>query len=66
MIGTAKPKNAKGTLLRTVKIYLRWAKTIFAAVFLTTISSLIAVAIPYYVVGKDIEQQLGQLIGNKN
>lgn len=46
---TAKPRNAKGTLLRIVKIYLRWAKTIFAAVFLTAISSLVSVAIPYYI-----------------
>jgi len=44
----AKPKNAKGTLLRIVKIYMRWAKTIFAAILLTVISSLISVAIPYY------------------
>jgi ATP-binding cassette subfamily B protein len=46
---SAKPKNAKGTLLRIVKIYLRWAKTIFAAIFLTVISSLVTVAIPYFV-----------------
>ena len=45
----AKPKNAKKTLLRIVKIYMRWAKTIFLAMFLTVISSLILVAIPYYV-----------------
>lgn len=44
-----KPKNAKATLFRIVKIYMRWAKTIFAAVFLTVISSLVSVAIPYYV-----------------
>ncbi len=46
---TAKPRNAKGTLIRIVKIYMRWGKTIFAAIFLTVISSLISVAIPYYV-----------------
>ena len=46
---TAKPKNAKGTLLRIVKIYMRWAKTIFLVMLLTVISSLIAVAIPYYI-----------------
>jgi ATP-binding cassette, subfamily B, multidrug efflux pump len=45
----AKPKNAKGTMLRIVKIYLRWAKTIFVAVLLTVVSSLISVAIPYYI-----------------
>jgi ATP-binding cassette subfamily B multidrug efflux pump len=46
---TAKPQNARGTLIRIVKIYMRWAKTIFAAIILTVISSLITVAIPYYV-----------------
>lgn len=46
---TAKPKNAKGTLIRIVKIYMRWAKTLFFAIFLTVISSLISVEIPYYV-----------------
>lgn len=45
----AKPKNAKGTLMRIVKIYARWGKTIILAIFLTVISSFISVAIPYYV-----------------
>lgn len=45
----AKPKNAKGTLIRIVKIYMRWAKTIIGAIVLTVISSAISVAIPYYV-----------------
>ena len=44
-----KPKNAKGTLLRIVKIYMRWAGAILTAIFLTAVSSLAAVAIPYYV-----------------
>ena len=48
-VPTEKPRNAKGTLLRIVRIYLRWGKAIFAAVFLTVLSSLISVAIPYYV-----------------
>ena len=46
---TEKPKNAKGTLIRIVKAYMRWAKIILVAIFLTAISSLISVAIPYYV-----------------
>ncbi|WP_297424895.1 ABC transporter ATP-binding protein [Clostridium sp.] len=46
---TAKPKNTKGTLLRIIKIYMRWAKTIFVAVIFTIISSAISVAIPYFV-----------------
>jgi ABC-type multidrug transport system, ATPase and permease components len=46
---TAKPKNTKGTLMRIVKIYMRWAKAIIAAIILTIFSSLISVAIPYYV-----------------
>ncbi|MDZ5252174.1 ABC transporter ATP-binding protein [Clostridium sp. LIBA-8841] len=45
----AKPKNAKGTLLRIIKIYMRWGKTIFLAIFLTVISSIITVSIPYFV-----------------
>jgi len=49
----AKPKNAKGTLMRIVKIYMRWAKMIFLVMLLTAISSLISVAIPYFV-GKTI------------
>lgn len=48
-VPTEKPKNARRTLLRIVKIYMRWGKTIFAAIFLTVISSLVSVAIPYYV-----------------
>jgi ATP-binding cassette, subfamily B, multidrug efflux pump len=46
---TAKPKNAKGTLLRIIKIYMRWAKTIFIAILLTIMASVVSVAIPYYV-----------------
>ncbi len=46
---TAKPKNIRGTFVRLVKIYIRWAKSIFAAILLTVISALILVAIPYFV-----------------
>lgn len=45
----AKPKNAKGTLRRIVKIYMRWGKTILLAMILTAMASLITVAIPYFV-----------------
>lgn len=45
----AKPKNAKSTLMRIIKIYMRWGKTIFLAMLLTAISSVITVAIPYYI-----------------
>lgn len=45
----AKPQNAKGTLLRIVKIYLRWAKTIFLAMVLTVFSSAISIIIPYFI-----------------
>jgi len=48
-IPTAKPKNTKGTLMRIVKIYMRFAKTIFLAMILTAISSLVSVAIPYFI-----------------
>lgn len=46
---TAKPKNASDTLLRIIKIYMRWAKTIFLAIVLTIIASAISVSIPYFV-----------------
>jgi len=46
---TAKPKNAKGTLFRIIKIYLRWAVSIIIAMLLTILSSVISVLIPYYV-----------------
>lgn len=48
-VPTAKPKNTKGTLMRIVKIYMQWAKAIIAAIMLTVISSLISVAIPYFI-----------------
>ncbi len=46
---TAKPKNAKGTLRRIIQIYMRWGKTIFLAMMLTALSSLISVSIPYFI-----------------
>jgi len=46
---TQKAKNAKGTLLRIIKIYMRFARAIFAAMILTAFSSLISVAIPYFI-----------------
>lgn len=46
---TAKPKNIKGTLMRIVKIYMRFAKTIFVAMILTAFSSVISVAIPCFI-----------------
>jgi ATP-binding cassette subfamily B multidrug efflux pump len=46
---TAKPKNTAGTLMRIIKIYMRWGKTIFLAVMLTVFSSLVSVAIPYFI-----------------
>lgn len=44
----AKPKNAKGTMLRIASIYMRWGKTIILAMLLTVLSAGIAVSIPYY------------------
>ncbi|OOM10476.1 ABC transporter ATP-binding protein [Clostridium saccharobutylicum] len=46
---TEKPKNTKDTLMRIIKIYMRWEKTIFAAMLLTILSSIISVAIPYFI-----------------
>lgn len=48
-VPTAKAKNAKGTLIRIIQIYMRWGKTIFIAILLTGVSSLISVAIPYFI-----------------
>lgn len=45
----AKPKNAKGTLMRIIRLYMRWGKTILAAIMLTVLSSVISVAIPLFV-----------------
>ncbi|MBV7275154.1 ABC transporter ATP-binding protein [Clostridium sp. PL3] len=46
---TARAKNAKGTLMRIIEIYMQWGKTIFLAMLLTACSSVISVAIPYFV-----------------
>ncbi|WP_026888743.1 ABC transporter ATP-binding protein [Clostridium beijerinckii] len=46
---TQKAKNARGTLVRIIKIYMRFAKTIFLAMLLTVFSSVISVGIPYFV-----------------
>ena len=43
-----KPANAKRTMLRIVRIYLRWGKTILLAVLLAVMSALISVAIPLF------------------
>ncbi|MEG2088027.1 MAG: ABC transporter ATP-binding protein [Angelakisella sp.] len=45
----AKPKHAKSTIWRILKIYVRCGKAIFAAILLTALSSGIAVCIPYFV-----------------
>lgn len=46
---TAKPKDAKGTLTRILRIYMRWAGTIILAILLTAFSSVISVTIPYFI-----------------
>ncbi|AKL96516.1 ABC-type multidrug transport system, ATpase and permease component [Clostridium aceticum] len=46
---TVKAKNTKDTLIRVLKIYMRWGKTIFLAMILTVFSSAISVAIPYFI-----------------
>lgn len=51
---TEKPKNPKRTLMRIVKIYMRWGKTIFIAILLTIISSALSVTIPLFV-GKSFD-----------
>ncbi len=42
----AKPKDAKGTIIRLLKIYMRWGKTLILAVLITICSSLISVLVP--------------------
>jgi len=44
-----KPKNAKDTVMRVIKIYMRFAKPIFVAMILTIISSAVSVGIPYLI-----------------
>lgn len=46
---TAKPKDAKDTLMRIIKIYMRWAKSIFLAMLFTVLSSVISVTTPYFI-----------------
>lgn len=43
-----KPKNARGTLRRIVRIFLRWGKTVFFAMLLTAVSSAVQVLVPYF------------------
>lgn len=45
----AKAKNVRGTLLRIIRIYIRFAKTILVAVILTIFSAAISVSIPYFI-----------------
>ena len=49
-----KPRDAKGVMLRIIKIYMRWAKTLVATILMTLLTSVISIAIPYYV-GRSIE-----------
>lgn len=51
---TEKPKNPKRTLMRIVKIYMRWGKTIFIAILLTIVSSILAVTVPLFI-GKSFD-----------
>ncbi|MCL2883236.1 MAG: ABC transporter ATP-binding protein/permease [Coriobacteriia bacterium] len=45
----AKPRDTRGTLLRIIKIYLRFGRTILLSIILTAFSALVSVAIPYFV-----------------
>lgn len=44
-----KPKDAKVTLLRIVKLYLRWGKSIGLALVLTIVAAGVSLATPYYI-----------------
>jgi ATP-binding cassette subfamily B protein len=43
---TAKPKNTKGTLLRLIKIFMIWRKSLLLAVVLTILSSTVSLVTP--------------------
>lgn len=46
---SAKAKDPKSTLLRIVKIYMKWKTSIISAMILTVIASGISIAVPYYI-----------------
>ncbi|OQA73369.1 MAG: putative ABC transporter ATP-binding protein [Firmicutes bacterium ADurb.Bin248] len=41
-------ENAKGTFRRILRIFLRWGRTVFAAMLLTATASGVQVAVPYF------------------
>ncbi len=43
-----KPKNARGTFMRILRIFMRSGKAVFAAVLLTAAASAVQVAVPYF------------------
>jgi ATP-binding cassette, subfamily B, multidrug efflux pump len=45
-VPTAKPKNAKGTLLRLMKIFMKWRGSLLVAVILTILSASISLLTP--------------------
>jgi len=49
-----KPRNAKGVMLRIIKIYLKWGKAISFALILTLLASCISIAVPYFI-GRSLE-----------
>ncbi len=54
-------KNQKGTLLRLLKVYMKFKKPVIAAVVLTLVSSGISVLIPYFV-GKSFNAFVPELM----
>ena len=46
---SAKPQNTRGTLMRVLRIYARFGKTILLSILLTAASALISVALPYFI-----------------
>lgn len=44
-----KPKNAKGTLLRLMRIFMGWRKQIFSAAFLTVLSAAFSLLTPWLI-----------------
>lgn len=50
---TAKPKNARGTLLRLLRIFMKWRLSLLVAVVLTILSSTVSIFTPL-LIGKAV------------
>lgn len=44
---TAKPKNSKGTLMRLIRLFIKWRKALILATILTVISAVVSLLTPF-------------------